>query len=80
VVDVEHLTEGRHLPPTAGVVIDLADGSRIVIRPSGTEPKMKAYLEVIEDASSDVAAARARAAERLEQLAAGVRELLTGRD
>ena len=80
VVDVEHLTEGRHLPPTAGVAIDLADGSRVVIRPSGTEPKMKAYLEVIEDATADVSAARERASERMERLADGVRDLLTGSD
>ncbi len=78
VAAVEHLTEGRRLPPTAGVVLDLVDGSRIVIRPSGTEPKMKAYLEVIEDAAEDVSAARLRAQERLETLAGGVRELLTG--
>ncbi len=78
VTEVEHLTEGRRLPPTAGVVIHLADESRVVIRPSGTEPKMKAYLEVIEAATGDVPAARERAAERLDRLAAGVRELLIG--
>ncbi len=78
VVEVEHLADGRRLPPTAGVVIDLADDSRVVIRPSGTEPKMKAYLEVIEETADDVATARARADERLERLADGVRELLTG--
>ena len=78
VAGVEHLMEGRHLPPTAGVVIELADGGRVVIRPSGTEPKMKAYLEVIEDATTDVGAARERAAERLDRLAEGVKNLLTG--
>jgi len=78
VAGVEHLIKGRNLPPTAGTVVDLVDGSRIVIRPSGTEPKMKAYLEVIEDAATDVTEARASAGSRLEQLADGVRELLTG--
>lgn len=78
VVGVEYLSEGKRLPPTAGVVMDLIDESRVVIRPSGTEPKMKAYLEVIEDASDGVPAARERAVERLDQLADGVRDLLTG--
>ncbi len=75
---VEHLTKGLNLPPTSGVILDLTDGGRIVIRPSGTEPKMKAYLEVIEDAADDVVAARERAEQRLAGLADGVRELLTG--
>ncbi|MDH3301971.1 MAG: phospho-sugar mutase [Acidimicrobiia bacterium] len=78
VADVEHLIQGRRLPPTAGVVIDLSDGSRVVVRPSGTEPKMKAYLEVVEDTSGGVPEARGRASERLERLADEVRELLTG--
>ncbi len=75
---VEYLTEGRRLPPTPGVVIDLVDHSRVVVRPSGTEPKMKAYLEVIEDVTDDPEAARKRAGARLDQLADGIRELLVG--
>jgi phosphomannomutase len=36
--------------------------ARVVIRPSGTEPKLKAYLEVVQPvADGDVAAARSRA-------------------
>jgi len=35
------------LPPTEGIRIWLAGGIRIIIRPSGTEPKMKCYIEVI---------------------------------
>ncbi|MEM7276015.1 MAG: phospho-sugar mutase, partial [Actinomycetota bacterium] len=42
----EDLAEGRILPPTSGVVLELADRSRVIVRPSGTEPKIKAYLEV----------------------------------
>ena len=38
---------GAGLPPTDGLRYDLADGSRVVVRPSGTEPKLKAYLEVV---------------------------------
>ncbi len=56
------------LPPTDGLRYYLADGSRVVVRPSGTEPKLKAYLEVVEPVSDDVAAARAVAHERLAAL------------
>ncbi len=59
------------LPPTDGLRYLLADDSRIIVRPSGTEPKLKVYLEVIEPVSDDLPetddlpAARARAADRL---------------
>jgi phosphomannomutase len=42
------------LPPTDGLRIWLAGGIRIIIRPSGTEAKMKCYVEVI--ASDSVSA------------------------
>jgi phosphoglucomutase len=35
------------LPPTEGIRIWLVGGIRVIIRPSGTEPKMKCYIEVI---------------------------------
>jgi phosphomannomutase len=75
VIAVENLAEGRHLPPTPGVVIDLADGSRVIIRPSGTEPKIKAYIEVVEPPGS-AEIARAAARPRLEALADAVRALV----
>ena len=41
----------------------------MVIRPSGTEPKLKAYLEVVEPVTDgDVAAARLRAGEAVAAL------------
>jgi phosphomannomutase len=35
------------LMPTDGLRFDLADGRRVIIRPSGTEPKLKCYLEAV---------------------------------
>ena len=59
------------LPPTEGLRYYLADESRIIVRPSGTEPKLKVYLEVIEPVGTDeeVKTARGRAGSRL----AGIR-------
>jgi phosphomannomutase len=37
---------GRGLPPTDGVVLELGAMGRVIVRPSGTEAKLKAYLEV----------------------------------
>lgn len=78
----EDLAEGRHLPPTDGVVLDLADGGRVIVRPSGTEPKIKAYLEVIEAdvPAGGAASARGAANRRLDALAAAVTSLLSGGD
>jgi phosphomannomutase len=57
------------LPATDGLRYYLADGSRVVVRPSGTEPKLKAYLEVVEPVvADDVPTARAVAQRRLAAL------------
>jgi phosphomannomutase len=63
---------GADLPPTDGLRYHLADGARVVVRPSGTEPKLKCYLEVVVpvDAEAGVDAARISAAARLDALGA----------
>ncbi|WP_324652418.1 phospho-sugar mutase [Georgenia sp. H159] len=58
------------LPPTEGLVYLTARGDRAVVRPSGTEPKLKCYLEVIEPVTEAdrLPATRRAAAERLERI------------
>jgi phosphomannomutase len=64
------------LPP-ADVLTYRLPGARVVIRPSGTEPKLKAYLEIVEPATArTLAAARAAAARRLGPLRAAVTDLV----
>jgi len=54
--------------PDADVLTLRTSRARVVIRPSGTEPKLKAYLEVVEPVTEgDVAAARRRAASAVEE-------------
>jgi phosphomannomutase len=62
-------------PPNDILRLWMTDGSRIVVRPSGTEPKLKVYI----DASSTLGSARERmtAADAIvATLDAGMRELL----
>jgi phosphomannomutase len=60
------------LPPTDGLCFRLEDNARVVVRPSGTEPKIKCYLEVVVPVESDedggVYAARISAAGRLDAI------------
>ena len=60
------------LPPTDGLRYHLADGARVIVRPSGTEPKLKCYLEVVVpvDDAAGVDAARISAASRLDAIGA----------
>ena len=78
VTRVDDLAGGsEQLPPTDGLRYHLDDESRVIVRPSGTEPKLKVYLEVIVavEASSGLIAARAEAACRLSRVGASMRGL-----
>ncbi|MGK2949964.1 MAG: phospho-sugar mutase [Acidimicrobiales bacterium] len=61
VLDVEDLLLGDRLPPS-DVLIWTLDGARLVVRPSGTEPKLKCYVEVVEPVADGAAVGEARAA------------------
>jgi phosphomannomutase len=70
VIRTDDLTKGTAgLPPTDGLRYTL-DGARVIVRPSGTEPKLKCYLEVVVPVGShkDLPAARATATEVLESI------------
>ena len=56
-------------PPVDGVRL-LGDGVRVIVRPSGTEPKLKAYLETVVPVHDDAGliAARGRGEDELDQL------------
>jgi len=58
------------LPPTDGIRFTLEQNIRIIIRPSGTEPKIKCYIEVVNEEKSV-------ALSLLEQLRPSLRELLS---
>ncbi|HWJ96730.1 MAG TPA: hypothetical protein VNQ33_01140, partial [Acidimicrobiales bacterium] len=71
---IDDLIDGdaaRGFAPSDVLTWYLAD-ARIVVRPSGTEPKLKAYVEVVEPVAErgDLVAARKRATAALEQLVA----------
>ena len=84
VVDVFDLLDGAsdgnggQLPPTNGIIIKTAADDRVVIRPSGTEPKLKCYCEVVVpvDVDEPVEVARRTASDRLEAIKRDLRGVL----
>ena len=66
------------LPPTDGVKYLTADNTRVIIRPSGTEPKLKCYLEVIVPVAdaAGLPAARTQGRDRLDAVLAEVKDAL----
>jgi phosphomannomutase len=54
VIDLKNGWSG--LPPTDGIMLQL-EGGRVIARPSGTEPKLKCYLECIITETQDITSA-----------------------
>lgn len=68
---IEDLSKPKDgLPPTDGLRMWLEGSIRVIIRPSGTEPKLKCYIEVIEKSKE-------KAVEILNQLRPSLKELLS---
>lgn len=75
VIKAVDLAEGMgDLPPTDGLLYVTQRDDRVVVRPSGTEPKLKCYIEVVEPVGQgSVTAARVRAAQRLDAIKLAMR-------
>jgi phosphomannomutase len=71
VEQIDDLSDGfEQLPPTDALRFHLADGSRVMARPSGTEPKLKFYLDARSEQSEPEAAAH-----RVEALRADLQRI-----
>lgn len=70
VEDLAHPEPDSDLLPTEGMRLLSEDGTRVIVRPSGTEPKLKCYLETVVQLEhrDELPAARRRAQDRLEAL------------
>jgi phosphomannomutase len=75
-VVVDDLLERRGQHRTDALICT-GESIRVAIRPSGTEPKIKGYLEIVIPATADLEAARTRANELLEAVKTDVQKLLT---
>jgi phosphomannomutase len=62
------------------IVLQLTGDARAIVRPSGTEPKLKSYFQVVVPVGDDYGAARAEAQQQLDELQAGVAEVLALQD
>lgn len=71
--DLERPKDG--LPPTNGLRFFLSGDIRVIIRPSGTEPKVKCYIEVVVPSSSQVN--REAAESIIKRLTPELRRILT---
>lgn len=66
------------LAATDMVAFGLGDADRVIVRPSGTEPKLKVYIETVEAVrGGNLAAARRDAHNRLDGIAEAVRPLVS---
>ena len=70
------LEQGTDLPPTDGLLFELEGNARVIIRPSGTEPKVKAYLQAVVPVTADLRAASEHANLQIAALEATVRTWL----
>jgi len=72
---------GAELPKTDLLAFDVAGGARVLVRPSGTEPKLKLYVDVSEtsDAREPLEVVRGRLSAAAAALAEGMEKLVRQR-
>ena len=76
VEQIDDLRDGfGGLPPSDVLRIRLTDGSRVIVRPSGTEPKLKVYIDA-SSADGSLAERREAATAAVRVLADGIRSVL----
>ncbi|HWV26385.1 MAG TPA: phospho-sugar mutase [Aeromicrobium sp.] len=69
VTSVDDLAAGyRGLPSTDGVRFGLGSDARIICRPSGTEPKLKCYIETTVEVTTSIESARSAGTDLLDQI------------
>jgi len=77
VTSVDDLVDGYSgLPPTDGIRLGLGENARIICRPSGTEPKIKCYVEVVVPVGDSMDTARAEARATIDGIKADLAEAL----
>ena len=76
----DYAESSSNLPPSNVLSYQLEGGTRVVIRPSGTEPKLKCYLDHREEMAlgEPMAAAESRAASVLAEVRDAVLARLEG--
>ena len=77
VTAVHDLNDGYlGLLPTDGILLVLGTSGRVVVRPSGTEAKLKAYIEITPAREGSLAEQRAGAATAVESVRADLARLI----
>ena len=73
---IDMATDGLGIGATDGMYFITERNDRVIVRPSGTEPKLKCYLEVVFPVEAGAEVPRAAAKERLAKIAADLKAQL----
>ncbi len=69
VTSLDDLADGyQGLPPTDGIRLGLGENARIICRPSGTEPKLKCYIEVVVPVGDSIGTTRTHAVTMIDRI------------